>query len=45
MKDKWEKIIEQLEDDEYIGIEYLLRHLIFAVWILIILSLIGYFLG
>jgi len=45
MKSKWDKIIEQLNDDQYIGIEYLLRHVIFAIWTLIVLLVIGYISG
>lgn len=45
MKNRWDKIIEQLRDDQYTGIEYLLTHVIFALWMLIVLIVIGFIFG
>jgi len=45
MKNYWKKLIEHLSDDKFMGIEFFLMQLIFSIWVLIILGLIGYFLG
>ena len=41
MKKYLKRVVEALTDEKYEGIEFLLTHILFAFWLLVILTIIG----